>query len=65
VSAQESHRWNFHDSRNGEIQLCRGNHPRGTGCEYETYVEASKLEEARAEIERLREALANQRAWIT
>lgn len=37
-------RWNMHRSGDGELQVCFGEHERGTGCQYVTFVEGSRLE---------------------
>lgn len=39
----EGKRWNMHRSGDGEIQVCFGDHERGTGCQYVTFVEKSRL----------------------
>lgn len=38
----EDKRWNVHKSGEGKIQICFGNHDRGTACQYVNYAEVKE-----------------------
>ncbi len=49
-------RWSFHDSGEGRIQICRGDHERGTSCQWENYTREQVYNATRTELDAVRAA---------
>jgi hypothetical protein len=57
-------RWDVVREPNADVLVCRGEHEKAEGCDYERWVPIARVDEARAEADRLRALLIERQAEI-
>jgi hypothetical protein len=65
MQANHTRRWNVAPQEDGAVWMCRGEHDKALGCEWETFVPDAALASLRAEHETLRTALVLACEFIT